>query len=220
MNKEKKSKKLIKKRRKEIYEDIKNGFKDNKELIKPEPILVLIFGWSYFGLAILSVIVEVISLKFNHYFLFCITVLFLLIISIANIILDRKYKLFHEKKASDMRDLCAMVLDDEAKKYGTTKEVLSLYLTKKYENPFIIKLLIIIIPILCTAFAVRFLPGFDIREGVVFFIVLVLANAIISWGGDKVCDELKFSNYWDFYLVDPYKDEFDKIENKLKSEKE
>ena len=192
MNKEKNSRKYIKRKRKEIYENIKQEYKNNEGLLDEEPKSVRFWGWCFFIFGIISIIVYLVSLIIKSFIPACVVIGILFLISVENIILEIKYKSFHRKKASDMMDLCAMVLEDEAKKYDTTKEVLSLYLTKKYEYPFILKLFLKIIPVLGTAFAVLFLPGFDRSEGILYFIILVFVNVIISWGAEKVCDELKF----------------------------
>ena len=72
------------------------------------------------------------------------------------------------------------------------------------------------IPIIGTAITVYLLPGYNVHDGVVYFIILVLVNVLISWEINKLCDELKPKEFIDFYLINPYKDEFDKIEHKIK----
>ena len=217
MNKEKISRRILRKKRRAMVNDIRKKYKENEELIEKEPKSVLAWGICFLIFGIIALVADFISSNMGNYLLVGIACIILVAVGVINIVLEKKYKSFHKRKNSDMRDLCSMVLEEEADKYGVSKEILSLYLTQKYEYSFFIKILLVSVPILGTAITVYLLPGYNVQDGFVYFIILVLANVFISWEINKLCEGLKPKEFIDFYLVNPYKDGFDKIEHEIKT---
>ena len=220
MNKDKISRRILRKKRRTMVNDIKNRYKENKDLIEKEPKSVQAWGICFLGCGILELVANFISSRVGNYLPVGIASIILVAVGVINMVLEKKYKSFHKRKNSDMRDLCSMVLEEEADKYGVSKEILSLYLTQKYEYSFFVKLLLVSIPIIGTAITVYLLPGYNAQDGVVYFIILVMSNVLISWEITKLCEGLKPKELYDFYLINPYKDEFVKIERKIKTNNE
>nr|WP_308656632.1 hypothetical protein [uncultured Agathobacter sp.] len=199
---------------KEIKKSYKNVLEDEPKEAKIISVLIL-------GVAFFLVLFEVLALatKVNVIFLAVFLAVFLgvfIILMIIQNFLFKKYKSYYNRKKEDINLLLRMSIDDEAKKYNVSKDELVIYLICNHKMSGITKTIATMLSILGTSFSIYYLPGYEERYGLRFFIVLLICNYVISLATNKVIDDIFKLDYFNFYITDSYSGMFSKIENENK----
>lgn len=212
----------IRKCRRKIYKRIRNAYRSNKDVLPINPKWVDVLFYAIFISAIVSfVIAMILTVEQNKllWILFGISFAIFIGLGIVNHLLEKKWVKFREEKTKDIRSLCTMCIEDEAKVLGVKTEELVLYMRCKYKEPIWIKIITVAISILFTAFAVFYFPGFDKEtHGVGTFLVLLCANVIASMFANLVNKSIEEIDNFDFYFIAPYSDVFEKIDEQLNRE--
>lgn len=199
----------------EVLNNIKQNYYECKGVLEPEPIYKKSLSLSMAVIAFLLVILEILYLaKQNRYIICGFSFLFVLflVFSVINCITDKKLKKFYENKQEDMANICMMAIDDEAKKFNVSKEELVIYLLKNHRPTYMIRIITNLISIVATVWSVYYLPSFNQKEqGVCFFIFLVSINFFISCISSYLTKKIYQLDYFDFYVIRPFKLTFDKI---------
>lgn len=202
-----------------IMKIIKEEYKKNRDLHTPYPkslkrcTAILVVN------ILVSGVLELVAISYRSIYLGCWFVISLVCLGLVLFVYkkyEKKYSAILQKKYEENRDICKMILEDVAKKYNVTAECLALYLQYKKVNPMWIRTIILLISVTFTGVAVYLLPGYDQTEqGVIVFIMLLIANVWVSTGASIVCNEINTTIKldFDFYVVEPFKNEIEKIES-------
>lgn len=213
-------KNITKRQTRTIIQNIKENYYNCKDALRPEPSPARNISFAMALNAILLLILEIIYLATRKDILiivFCILFLLLLILSGFRYYYDRKLKQFYEATKEDIRTLCEMAIEDEAKKYDVSKEQLSLYLMKYHKVPWLLRLICNIISITFTAFAVYFLPGYNqVNHHILVFLILLFANVMISTFASYMIKLYEQLDDFEFLIIQPYDSVFKKIDKKSK----
>lgn len=208
-----------------ILRDLKSDYKINNDLRVKDPKIIRCVICGLILALIFTVIFEFLSIYYRTITLVSLF-LFSLLMTIVCVICykkqEKKYKDVLKKKWEDNRLIRGMIIEDEAKKYEVTPECLALYLLKERKNPVWLNIVTFCITFTFTGYAVYCLPGYDqINHGAMIFVGLLVANMITSSGATIVCNELQttMKQEFDFYVIMPFEEEFEKIEEKCKGEK-
>lgn len=204
-----------------IMREIKKSYKNVKNVLEDEPKEAKIISVLILGVAFFLVLFEVLALatKVNVIFLVVFLSVFLVVFIILMIIqnfLFKKYKSYYNSKKENINLLLGMSIDDEAKKYNVSKDELVIYLICNHKMSGITKMIATMLSILGTAFSIYYLPGYEEKYGLRFFIVLLICNYVISLATNKVIDDIFKLDYFNFYITDSYSGMFSKIENENK----
>lgn len=207
-------------KKKDIFKNIKNTYYNNKNILNPEPFYAKFFSLFMGICAILSVVLEIVyfatQLEFISIF-FVVVIIIFVVTAIINCIIEMRLKKFHASKIEDINNLCMMVIDDEAKKYGVSKDELVIYLIKSHRIPWFLKCLSNLVLIIVTAIVVFYLPSYNHDEhGIIVFLVLLFTNIMISIAVSSINKKIYELDEFDFLIIKPYRKMFSSIDDKLK----
>lgn len=213
-------KKSSKKQTRTIMKNIKKNYYSCTDALKPEPPRAKSLSIAMALNAALLFIFEILYLatkKESVIVIFCILAFIFLVISGFRYYYDIKLKQFYEDTKEERRTLCELAIDDEAQKFGVTKEQLSLYLMKYHRASWLLRLFCNIISITFTSFAVYYLPGYDqVNHNILVFLVLLLANVLISTFASYMIKLYEQLDDFEFFIIQPYDSVFKKIDEKNK----
>lgn len=205
---------------KTILENIKKNYYSRKGELRPDPSRAKYMNLAMVVIAFLLAVAEIAYLVTrNDIALYFLVVLFLVFLVglVFHVIIESGLKEFREEKNKEIRKFLKEAIGGEAKKYGVTDAELSVYLLKSYRSPLRIRILCNVITIIFTGFAVFYLPGYDqVKHGIIEFAILSLSNIAISLIASAVIKRYEQFDSFDFFIVRPHTEAFEKIENKLK----
>ena len=216
--------KNINKARRELYKAIKKEFKSTKDALGKRPLDYEIVGWGFLLTFFVVFVFEVLAIIKNQPWMivtFCIGLVVLIILVIMSNRFTKKYFAFFKKRREDRNILSLLVLDDVSKKIGVTKEELTIYLLAKLDRPYVIKLITYLVSLFATIYAVISYPGFKQQnemiqlEDIILLVVIVFANFITSFCADKLNKCINDLYNIEYYLVCPYEERFETIDEKL-----
>ena len=206
-----------------IYDNIRASYEEGKELLQKNPKdmerlynAILVCAILLLGLAITSIFTQNTVIKG----LLVLNYIIFLALGFRNYRKEKQWEDQRKKKTENIKAICRMCIEDEAKKYDVQPEELVLYMCCKYKGPKWIKVVTVLVSTFFTGLAVQYLPGFDqVEHGLFAFIVLLGANMAISTCASYINQKVSEMNNFDFYMLDPYSETFEKIDKKIEQEK-
>lgn len=206
---------------KEIFNSLKKRYTQVHGILDKEPMYYKISMMAVIVMTIIfiiwSIMQNICTVDFISKDKKCVTIVMtgMYMISFSYFIVSSYFARKNIKKISeDSKLLHGMTLEDEAKRYKVEPPILALYLIYNFKPSKLYKCIHNAFYIISAIVSLLYLPAWNNNDGKLLFVVVVIANVIISviFGifDNKIYNTDRQNLY--YYVINPFKDDFKKID--------